>query len=135
MKRSCRNLNKLGVAYNLLNLTRYNQFSPSTRCEIHCDFYSKPHVPSQCFDWEEPAGTIHHFFLHLQEIGPDFGYFPVPSKSIIVVREHNLLDKAKSAFADLEFQITTGSRYLRDFIGGSRALLARREKNSWTLAR
>jgi hypothetical protein len=58
--------------------------------------------------------SIQYFFQHLQEMGPDSGCFPELSKTILIVRKHNL-DKAKSGFADLEFQITTGSRYLGGF--------------------
>jgi hypothetical protein len=79
--------------------------------------------------------SIRHFFLHLQEIGLDFGYFPEPSKSILVVHEHNL-EKARSAFADHEFQITTSSRYLSGFIAEEEALRSwMKEKTTlWTTA-
>jgi hypothetical protein len=54
-------------------------------------------------------------FEQLQEIRPSRGYFPEPSKSIIVVLEHNS-EKAKSSFKDLEFKVTNGSRYIGGFI-------------------
>ncbi len=60
--------------------------------------------------------AIRRQFLHLQEAGPIFGYFPEPSKSILVVPEHSL-ETAQLAFADLAFQVTTGHRYLGGFIG------------------
>jgi hypothetical protein len=55
-------------------------------------------------------------FVKLQEIGPDFGYFPEPSKSILIVPEHNVA-RAEIALDGLKFQITTGSRCLGGFIG------------------
>ena len=64
---------------------------------------------------------IRRFFLKLGEIGPRFGYFPEPSKSILVVREHNF-EAAKLAFSDLGFKVTMGSRYLGGFIGEDSAL-------------
>jgi hypothetical protein len=59
-------------------------------------------------------------FARLQEIGPRFGYYPEPTKSILVVREKNL-DEAKKAFADFGFKIKTGNRYLGGFIGEKEA--------------
>jgi hypothetical protein len=64
---------------------------------------------------------IRRFFRKLEEIGPDFGYFPEPSKSILVVRERNF-EAAKIAFSDLGFKVTKGSRYLGGFIGEESAL-------------
>jgi hypothetical protein len=79
--------------------------------------------------------SIRHFFLRLQEISPDFGYFPEPSKSILIVRNHNL-EKARTAFADLKFQITTGSRYLGGFVGEEEALRSwiKEKTTLWTPA-
>jgi hypothetical protein len=64
---------------------------------------------------------ICRFFHKLQEIGPSFGYFPEPSKSILVVSQHNL-EAAQTAFPDFSFKVTTGSRYLGGFIGDDIAL-------------
>jgi hypothetical protein len=79
--------------------------------------------------------SICHFFLRLQEICLDFGYFPEPSKSILIVREHNL-EKVRSAFADHKFQITTASRYLGGFVGEEEALRSwiKEETTLWTTA-
>jgi hypothetical protein len=66
--------------------------------------------------------SIRYFFQRLQEIVPNFGYYPEPTKSILVMGKHNF-DKVKSAFADLKFQITTaGSHYLEGLIGKKEAL-------------
>jgi hypothetical protein len=60
--------------------------------------------------------AIRKQFESLQKLGPARGYFPEPSKSILVVRETNLA-AAKAALGDLGFRITTGNRYLGGFIG------------------
>jgi hypothetical protein len=59
---------------------------------------------------------LRQFFLGLQEIEPAYGYFPEPTKSILVVRAHNRTT-AKSSFKDLQFKVQTGSRYLGGYIG------------------
>ena len=50
------------------------------------------------------------------KIGPEYGYYPEPRKSILVVTQQNLLS-AKAYFSDLKFQVTTGNRYLGGFLG------------------
>jgi hypothetical protein len=47
-------------------------------------------------------------FLKLQELAPEYGYYPEPMKSILIVAPRNL-DAAKLYFADLKFKICTGS--------------------------
>jgi hypothetical protein len=54
---------------------------------------------------------LRRFFLCLQEIGAAYGYFPEPTKSILVVRAHNQF-VAKSTFEDLQFKVTTGSPFI-----------------------
>jgi hypothetical protein len=61
---------------------------------------------------------LRRFFTRLQEIGPSYGYFPEPSKSILIVQEFNRTS-AKSAFADLGFNVQTGHQYLGGIIGSS----------------
>jgi hypothetical protein len=55
-------------------------------------------------------------FEELQEIGPAYGYFPEPTKSILVVQPE-MVDQATEYFQNLNFKITTGSRYLGGFVG------------------
>eukprot|EP00978_Attheya_sp_CCMP212_P009133 scaffold21500_cov58-Attheya_sp.AAC.4 len=59
--------------------------------------------------------AIRKQFDCLRKLGPARGYFPEPSKSILVVQETNLA-VAKAALGDLGFRITTGNRYLGRFI-------------------
>jgi hypothetical protein len=59
------------------------------------------------------------FFRRLCEIGPLFGYYPEPTKSILIVRQHNL-EKARLRFP--AFRVKTGNRYLGGFIGEDEAL-------------
>ncbi len=49
---------------------------------------------------------IRRIFSRLMEIGPNFGYHPEPSKSILVVPQHSL-EAAQASFADMNFKITT----------------------------
>ena len=54
-------------------------------------------------------------FERRQQLGPNYGYFPESSKSILVVVPHNVEHKVE--FAGLNFQVETGSRYHGNFIG------------------
>ncbi len=78
---------------------------------------------------------LRKFFLRLQEIGPAFGYFPEPTKSILIVRAHNR-HEARSCFKDLRFQVETGSRYLGGYIGSQadRELWVQEKVSFWTSA-
>ncbi len=78
---------------------------------------------------------LRKFFLRLQEIGPTFGYFPEPSKSILIVRAHNRT-RAKSSFDVLGFKVQTGSRYLGGYIGSKadRELWVQEKVTFWTSA-
>jgi hypothetical protein len=67
---------------------------------------------------------IRKFFRRLQEIGPNYGYFPEPSKSILIVPQHNL-EAAQVAFPEFQFEVRTGHRYLGAFIGEDDALKER----------
>jgi hypothetical protein len=60
---------------------------------------------------------IRRFFRGIQEIGPSYGYFPFPSKSILIVPQHNL-EAAQTAFPEFQFEVRTGSRY-NQTLGGS----------------
>ncbi len=62
---------------------------------------------------------IERFFRRLCEIGRLFGYYPEPTKSILIVRQHNL-EEARLRFP--AFKVKTGNRYLGGFIGEEEAL-------------
>jgi hypothetical protein len=51
---------------------------------------------------------MRHFFSKLQEIVPNFGYYPKPMKSILVVPQQNL-EAAQVTFPDFNFKVTTVS--------------------------
>jgi hypothetical protein len=101
----------LTVAYGILLL-------PLTRLlkEVY------PAVDQPWYRYADDTGAgaefdgIQSYFERLQTEGPKFGYYPEPSKSIIVVKEHNRR-AAEIYFADLGFTVVTGYRYLGGFIG------------------
>ena len=64
--------------------------------------------------------------------GPAFGYFPEPTKSLVVVGEQ-FKTKAKALFHDLGVQVVTGHRCLGGFIGDlhDRDMFACNKVNQW----
>ena len=79
--------------------------------------------------------SINNFFDDLCRLGPDFGYFPEPTKSNLIVHPHEIQDA--TVFFNIVnvrgFQITTGSRYLGGFIGdeGSRDAWLTKKLSDW----
>ena len=55
------------------------------------------------------------------KFGPKYGYFPEPSKSILMVNEKFIAD-AKTLFEPMRLTVVTGSRYLGGFVGQSSGL-------------
>jgi hypothetical protein len=47
-------------------------------------------------------------FKKLQEYGPKYDYFPEDSKSILIVRDHNV-ERAKKFVANMDFTIKSGN--------------------------
>jgi hypothetical protein len=78
---------------------------------------------------------LRQFFLRLQEIGPAYGYFPEPTKSILIARTHSQ-HVTKSTFQDLRFKVTTGSCYLSSYISSQAdwELWVRKKVAFWTSA-
>ena len=79
--------------------------------------------------------SIDNFFEDLSRFWPDFGYIPKPSKSILIVHPYKMEDA--NVFFNVVgfcgFQITTGSRYLGDFIvnKGSRDVWLLKKMSDW----
>ena len=59
---------------------------------------------------------IRQWFDRLLSGGPAYGYFPEPSKTVLVVRS-SYLQKANDLFHDLGVRVVTGSRFLGGFVG------------------
>ena len=54
---------------------------------------------------------IKEWLVQLLEIGPSYGYFAEPSKSIVVVKEQHLQD-ARTIFSDLQVEVVLSGRFL-----------------------
>lgn len=52
----------------------------------------------------------------LVEIGPKIGYFPEPSKSLLIVSPEQV-EAAEQYFSEEKFEVITGARYLGGFLG------------------
>ena len=76
--------------------------------------------------------NIKSYFNKLCEIGPKYGYFPEPSKSILICNPSNS-QAAADAFKDFGFKITSGARYLGGFIGTdeSKADWIKKQVSDW----
>ena len=72
--------------------------------------------------YADNAGTGERFndiMAHLRDLqlkGPARGYFPDPTKSILVVLEKNV-PRANAYFRGMGIKVVTGSRYLGGYIG------------------
>lgn len=76
------------------------------------------------------------YFRELTEIGPSYGYFPEPSKSILIVRPHSE-NQARDYLQSesFNFELKTGDRYLGGFVGetSSREEWLKEKISDWTL--
>jgi hypothetical protein len=86
-------------------------------CEVHQAWYADDSAAAATFP------LIHLFMKKRIELGPAFGYYPEPSKSILVVTEESKA-AATEYFADLGFKIVTGYRYLGGYLGSDQYLNA-----------
>ena len=81
----------------------------------------------------EKFAELKKLFNEVQIKGPRFGYYPEPSKSIIIVKETDV-SLATDFFSDLQFKAMTGSRYLGRFIGdvlGGNHWLSKKTESWW----
>jgi hypothetical protein len=71
-----------------------------------------------------------------QKHGPSYGFFPEPSKSILIVTPENKAAAESAFFADKGFTIVTGHRYLGSFIGDDADLdnWLSKKASAWELA-
>ena len=60
--------------------------------------------------------SVRRWFDRLLTDGPAYGYFPEPSKTVLVVRSSDL-ERANDLFHDLGVSVVTGSRFLGGFVG------------------
>ena len=58
---------------------------------------------------------VRRWFDQLLSEGPAYGYFPEPSKTVVVVQA-SILQKARDLFHDLGVKVVTGSRFLRGLL-------------------
>ena len=60
--------------------------------------------------------SVKRWFDRLLIDGPTYGYFPEPSKTVLVVRSSDL-ERANDLFHDLGVSVVTGSQFLGGFVG------------------
>ena len=66
--------------------------------------------------------SVRRWFDRLLIDGPTYGYFPEPSKTVLVVASSDL-ERVSDLFCDLGVSVVTGSRFLAGFVG-ERSLVA-----------
>ena len=84
----------------------------------------RAHVPEACQAWfaddATAVGPLSSFFQwcrHLSSVGPNFGYFPNASKTVLIVKPEHLA-AAESIFARTNIQITAqGQKHLGAALG------------------
>ena len=59
---------------------------------------------------------LHDWFQKLCQLGPSYGYYPEPKKTVVVVDENDT-DAANACFHDLDIKVVRGHRFLGGFIG------------------
>ncbi len=59
---------------------------------------------------------ILNWFRQLLNLGPSYGYFAEPAKSVLIVKEEHL-EEAALLFADLNVKVTLADRFLGGYVG------------------
>ncbi len=62
------------------------------------------------------VGPVREWLNALIQDGPMYGYYPEPSKSIVIVKDGKL-EEARAAFAGLDMEFVEASRFLGGFLG------------------
>ena len=82
-------------------------------------WYAHPLITQPwCVDDVLAGGKFRHIMEHFQGLqlrGPVRGYFPEPTKSILVVAQRNVA-RAEELFHGMGIKIVTGRRYIRGFV-------------------
>ena len=64
---------------------------------------------------------MYKWWKELLQVGPKYGYFPNPFKSILVVKDPQMIDQAKELFGEFNMQITSGTKHLGAALGNTGA--------------
>ena len=64
--------------------------------------------------------SVSEWWTKSSAIGPDYGYYPKPSKSVVIVKHEADLMRAKAVFEPLGLSVTSdGCRHLGAVVGSS----------------
>ena len=70
-----------------------------------------------------PASKVASVMQRLMELGPAWGYFPEPDKSVVIC-DPSREEALKAAFGELQFRYSDGERYIGTFVGSKEARAA-----------
>ena len=91
-----------------------------TLCEKVPDLSSPIYTNDSAFSGK--ASQVCSAMKLLQQVGPTRGYYPAPTKSIVIPSQSEYTEKTKEVLSEFNFQYMEGSRYLGGFIGSEAAL-------------
>ena len=70
-----------------------------------------------------PAKSVARVMRRLLELGPAWGYYPEPDKSVVICDPTDE-DGLKAALAEFDFRYSDGERYIGAFVGSEAARAA-----------